>query len=78
MGYLGLLVSALSFLFSTTVIVRKLILGQVPPGWTSIVVLLSFFFGLLYLMMFVLGEYVSRILRELSSAPPYTIKEKLE
>ncbi len=78
MGYLGLLVSAFSFLIGTVFIVRKLILGQVPPGWTSLVVLLSFFFGLLFMMMFVLGEYVSRILRELSNERQYSIKEILE
>jgi glycosyltransferase involved in cell wall biosynthesis len=78
MGYLGLLVSAFSFVIGTVFIVRKLVLGEVPAGWTSLVVLLSFFFGLLFMMMFVLGEYISRILRELSNERQYSIKEILE
>jgi polyisoprenyl-phosphate glycosyltransferase len=74
-GYVGLAVSVLAFLGGAVFILRKLVLGRVPAGWTSLIVLLSFFFGLLYIMLFVLGEYVSRVLREVSHERQYAIRE---
>ena len=78
MGYLGLFVSMCAFIIGGVFIVRKLVLGQVPAGWTSLVVLLSSFFGLLFLMLFVLGEYISRVLREVSNERQYAIREILK
>ena len=44
-------------------------------GWTSTVVLLSFFSGIILLSLGVFGEYMVRILREVRGAPLYVERE---
>jgi len=45
------------------------------PGWTTVVVLVSFFAGMILLSLGVFGEYLVRILREVRGAPPYVERE---
>ena len=46
-------------------------------GWTSVVVLLSFFAGLILLSLGIFGEYMVRILREVRGTPPYVERERI-
>jgi len=72
---IGITISGLSFLLGLYYIGRA-ILGRVRvPGWTTVVVLLSFFSGLIILTLSILGEYVIRILAQTSYPECYHIKE---
>jgi len=44
------------------------------PGWTSIIILVTFFSGLILLSLGVIGEYLVRVLRELQSTNVTTIR----
>jgi len=77
-GTLGLIISGISFLLGCIYILRKLLLGTPPAGWTTIVVLLSFYNSIILIIFFILGEYISRILRELSNFRQFTIREVLK
>lgn len=77
-GTLGLIISVLSFSLGCIYILRKLFLGTPPAGWTTIVVLISFYNAILLIIFFILGEYISRILRELSNYRQFTIREVLK
>jgi dolichol-phosphate mannosyltransferase/undecaprenyl-phosphate 4-deoxy-4-formamido-L-arabinose transferase len=46
-------------------------------GWTSTIVLLCFFAGLILLALGIFGEYMVRILREVRGAPPYVERERI-
>jgi dolichol-phosphate mannosyltransferase len=59
-------------------IIKKIIIGQAPEGWTSLVVLISFSNSILMLLLFFIGEYLSRILKEISHKKAYTVKEIIE
>ena len=50
-------------------------LSQVP-GWTSLVVFISFFSGLILLSIGIMAEYIWRIYEEVKSRPGYIIKKK--
>ncbi|MBN1459864.1 MAG: glycosyltransferase family 2 protein [Armatimonadetes bacterium] len=77
-GYVGLVVSVLGLCAGLIYIARQFFLGRAPAGWTTIVALLSFYNTIILLIFFILGEYISRILREISRQNPYSIKEVLE
>jgi dolichol-phosphate mannosyltransferase/undecaprenyl-phosphate 4-deoxy-4-formamido-L-arabinose transferase len=47
------------------------------PGWTTVVVLVCFFSGIILLSMGIFGEYMVRILREVRGAPRYVERERL-
>jgi glycosyltransferase involved in cell wall biosynthesis len=70
---LGFILAGSSFLLGVVVFVRRLLLGTVAPGWASLVVVVAFFNGFLFLMITVLGEYVIRLQYQLSVPRPYAI-----
>jgi len=46
------------------------------PGWASIIALISLFFGVLYIQVGLIGEYIARIYIEGKTQPIYVISEK--
>ncbi len=64
----GVAVSILSLLAIASIVVRKLFFVDFQAGWTSLVVVISFFGGLNLLGLAVIGEYLVRLLREVSGA----------
>ena len=46
------------------------------PGWTSTVLIVSFFSGLILLSLGIIAEYISRIFDEVKGRPGYLIKDK--
>jgi glycosyltransferase involved in cell wall biosynthesis len=77
-GWLGMGVSLVAFVAGAVFIIRQMLVGRAPEGWTSLAVLVSFFSGALFAMMFVMAEYLSRLLTEVSNRPPHAVREILE
>jgi hypothetical protein len=48
------------------------------PGWTSIMVLLNFYAGLILISLGLIGEYLIRILMEVNGTPKYKIRKIYE
>lgn len=48
------------------------------PGWTSTVVIVAFFSGLILLSVGIIAEYIYRIFEEVKGRPGFLIKEKTE
>ena len=71
----GLLVAALSFCIGAYVFVKALVVGTSVPGWASVIVLLTFFNGMILLVLGVIGEYLIRIIKQTSMTEPYHISE---
>jgi polyisoprenyl-phosphate glycosyltransferase len=58
------------------VFLLKYAMGLVKePGWTTLVLLLTFFSGTILLAVGVIGEYMVRILREVRQRPQYFIRQ---
>jgi glycosyltransferase involved in cell wall biosynthesis len=74
--FFGMLVSLVAFLIGTYFLVRKLVVGSAIQGWTSMIVLISFFNGILLAVLSVMGEYLVRILGEISNRPSFMVREK--
>jgi glycosyltransferase involved in cell wall biosynthesis len=72
---LGLATAGFSFLLGLYFLAEGLLHGAKVPGWTSLVVLLSFFNGVTMLMLGMLGEYVIRIINQLNMSDPYFVRE---
>ena len=53
--------------------------GQVSvAGWTTVIILLSFFSGVILLSLGIIGEYLVRVLREVRRAPRFIVRETIE
>ncbi len=72
---IGIFTSFMSFVLSSYLIWKKLELNKAPEGWTSLMVLLLFFFGILLFSIGIIGEYLIRIIRQVNNDNQYTIKE---
>jgi polyisoprenyl-phosphate glycosyltransferase len=73
----GLIISLLSFAFGMMLIIRR-IYGHVAPGWTSITVLILFLFGLNFLFLGIIGEYLGRVFLESKRRPKFIVKKILK
>jgi glycosyltransferase involved in cell wall biosynthesis len=51
------------------------ILGKVVPGWTSIVVPMTFISGIQFFILGIIGEYVGKIYMETKRRPVYLVEE---
>ena len=73
--YLGLIVSMASCGVGVWALVAKFVFRHVVPGWTALIVLISFVSGAQLLVIGILGEYVGRIYEEVKRRPLYVIKK---
>lgn len=69
----GMIMALGSLLLGSFYVVYGMLYGSSVPGWTTLVVLLSFFNGTMMLMMAMLGEYLVRIISQITMADPYFI-----
>jgi dolichol-phosphate mannosyltransferase len=74
---LGLLTSAFAFEQLVEALYRKLVLDANVPGWTQLMVVMSVLFGVLFIMLGIVGEYVGRILIEVRRRPRFIVREEL-
>jgi dolichol-phosphate mannosyltransferase len=76
-SYLGLLVSAGSFLGIALVLYLRLFTDRSLPGFASLAILILFTGGIQLLTVGVLGEYLGRIFDEVKQRPLYVTSELL-
>ena len=73
-SYLGALLCVGSMIAAVVLIIYKL-MGNVLTGWTSMMVLILFLFGLNFAFLGILGEYIGRIFLETKQRPNYIIEQ---
>jgi len=71
----GMGIAALSFVLGAWYVGHALLHQTSVPGWTTLVVLLSFFNGMVILILSMMGEYVVRMLNQISSAESFHVRE---
>lgn len=72
---IGILVFLFSILAVIYAIVEKL-LGNTIQGWTSVIIIITFFGGLQILTLGIIGEYVGKIYNEVKKRPKFFIDDK--
>jgi glycosyltransferase involved in cell wall biosynthesis len=74
-SYFGLLVSLVSLLYGGLIIFRTLVRGTDVPGYASLVVIILFLGGVQLISLGIIGEYLSRVYREVKGRPLYVINQ---
>ena len=72
---IGVLTSLVAFYHLVYAIYAKVILKATVPGWATTVSILSFMFGILFILLGLIGEYIGRILVEVRSRPRFIVSE---
>ncbi len=73
MSLLGVFGSLCSFIFIFYGLLSKFFNNEVIDGWSSTLIIISFFFSLLFIILAFLGEYMNRLLYEQSRHEPYWV-----
>jgi dolichol-phosphate mannosyltransferase len=75
---LGLFSSGVAFIGVFYAILSKLFDGHTVPGWASSLAIISFLFGVLFVFLAILAEYMGRILEEVRGRPRFIVSERLD
>jgi glycosyltransferase involved in cell wall biosynthesis len=73
----GFVIALVSFLLGAFYLVRAFFVDTPVAGWTTIVVLLSIFNGVIIALLSMLGEYVVRTLNAVSAHDTYHVMERV-
>lgn len=75
---LGFIMSFLGISLGIFIIIRKLFYGISVTGFASVFSVLTLFFGIQFLILGIMGEYIGIIIDEVKSRPRYIVEEVLE
>ena len=75
---IGTFLSGFSLIFALTVVLlRAFNISTMEPGWASLMVVMLFFFGIVLVMLGIMGEYIGRVFEEVKGRPLYIISEEI-
>jgi glycosyltransferase involved in cell wall biosynthesis len=75
---IGLYMGIGSFGFALFLILRYLINGHIVRGYTSMMVVILFLFGITFIFLGIIGEYLGRIYIESKGRPKYIVSRIIE
>lgn len=73
-AHLGLIVSALAFLYAVYLVIGTIVYGNPVKGYPSMMVTLLFLGGVQLIALGVIGEYLGRIYEETKGRPVYLVR----
>lgn len=73
--WLGVVTSGLAFIELVYILITYL-RGDVVPGWASTLALVSFMFGMLFILVGIIGSYVGNILETVKNRPRFIVRER--
>ncbi|HIA36853.1 MAG TPA: glycosyltransferase [Flavobacteriales bacterium] len=74
--FLGFASISVSLIYLGFVIYKKIVLGDVPEGFTTLILAITLFSGVQLISIGLIGEYVLRIYNEARNRPKYIIKDR--
>lgn len=77
MAWVGLVASILNLIYAVYVVLTALLRGHVAEGWTTMSLQLSGMFFILFILLAVLSEYISKILSETRRDLRYLVMDEL-
>ena len=73
--FLGVFTSAIGMIAGIVIIVNKIINPNVLMGWSSVISLLLFMFGILFIILGLIGEYIGRIYLCINKTPQFVVRQ---
>lgn len=72
---LGFAFCIIALLYTTFVIVNQLVLKNAMPGYSSLMCVCLFGFGLTFLVLGIIGQYLAQMYLEIKRRPKYIVRE---
>lgn len=73
----GIFLSAIGLIAGIVIIIRKICNPSILAGYSSMMAVILFLFGILFMILGMLGEYIGRIYISLNKAPQFVIKDTI-
>jgi len=74
---LGFILFMGSFIIFFLYIIFYFIYGRVVPGFTTIILVFSSLFGMLFFLLGIIGAYIARIYEEVKQRPSFIVKDEI-
>lgn len=72
---IGIIVCIVAFAFTVYVLVEQLILKNAVPGYASLMCIMLFGFGINFLVLGIIGQYLAQMYLEIKHRPKYIVRE---
>lgn len=73
--FFGVLFSATGFVGALIVLIRKLLFPHIAVGWSSLMCCMMIFFGIVFLMLGIIGEYIGKLILTINKTPQYVVRD---
>ena len=77
-GVAGVFTVLFAFLFMFVTIFHRIADPTIPQGYSALMCVILFFFGMVMMMLGIMGEYIGRIFMCINSAPQFVVKKVYE
>ena len=77
-GYIGSAATVFSIIYLIVTVIRKLTSNINVDGFTQLVILITFFSGVLLFTLGIIGEYIAKIYQQVKNRPIYITKDILK
>ena len=74
---LGFILAILGFILALATTIQYFYTRSFPPGWTTLIILVTIFSGTQLIFMGILGEYIGAIFDEVKARPHYLVEEAI-
>jgi undecaprenyl-phosphate 4-deoxy-4-formamido-L-arabinose transferase len=69
-----MVLSLIGFIGAIVILIRKLVLPSVAVGWSSLMVAICFFSGMIMFFLGLLGEYIGRLFQDSTNSPQFVVR----
>lgn len=73
--FLGMFSALAGVLIAIAVVINKIVYPDITMGWSSTLCLMVLFFGLVLMVLGIIGEYLGKIILILNNTPQYIVRE---
>lgn len=73
---IGTTIALMAFCYGLYAIFMKIFTNATVPGWTSMLIIISFIGGIQLIMLGIIGVYIGKLFIESKRRPSYLIKEQ--
>lgn len=72
---LGIIICIVAFIYTAYIFIEQLIFKNAAPGYPSIICIMLFGFGITFLVLGIIGQYLAQMYLEIKHRPKYIIRE---
>ncbi len=72
---LGIITCIVAFAYTVYVLIQQLVLRNAVPGYPSLMCIMLFGFGIIFLILGIIGQYLAQIYLEIKNRPKYIVRE---